>query len=85
MLRGIYKNTWHWEWQIQRFRDRQYVEEHRFINFGQVSLHKAYERFFQGIEQIYDYLCQVFDPGDHVELHLEAVSIHESLYPLSFK
>lgn len=79
------ENVWHWEWQIQRFRDRQYVEEHRFVNFGQVSLHKAYETFVQGIEQIFDYSCQLFDPDDYVELCLEAVSIHESLYPISIK
>lgn len=78
------EHVWHWEWQIQRFRDRQYVE-YRFVNFGQVSLHKAYETFVQGIGQISDYSCQLFDPGDYVELHLEAVSIHESLYPLNIK
>lgn len=31
------------EWLIQQFGARQYVEEHRFLNSDQVSLHEAYD------------------------------------------
>ena len=53
-----------WDWPIQRFGARCYVEEYRFVNLDQVPLHEAYETFVWGVEQISDHLCQLFEPGD---------------------
>lgn len=69
-----------WELLIQRFGARQYVEEYRFVNLDQLSLHEAYETFFQGLEQIFDHLQQLFETGDYTQLRLEAVSMHDCLY-----
>nr|XP_013800690.1 PREDICTED: choline transporter-like protein 1 [Apteryx mantelli mantelli] len=67
-----------WEWPIQRFGARRYVEEYRFVNLDQVLLHEAYEAFVQGVEQIFDHLGQLFEPDDYAQLRLEAISMHDS-------
>lgn len=41
---------------------------------------EVYKTFDQGIEQIFDHLCQLFEAGDYTQLHLEAVSLHDFLY-----
>lgn len=60
---------------------RRYVEEYRFVNLNQLSLREAYAIFVQGVVQIFDHLCQLFEPGDYAQLCPEAVSMHSSLYP----
>lgn len=54
-----------WDWPVQRFEAERYVEEYRFVTLDPVSLLEAYEMFVQGVEQGFDHLCQLFEPGDY--------------------
>lgn len=65
-----------WEWLIPRFKVRQYIGEYSLVNLDQVSLHEAYERF---VQQIFDHLHHLFEPGDYAQLCLETASMHKSL------
>ena len=56
-----------WEWPIQRFRTRQYGEEYQSVNLDQFSLHDPY---VQGVEQGFDHLHRLFEPGGCAQLHL---------------
>lgn len=69
-----------WEWLIPRFKVRQYIGEYSLVNLDQVSLHEAYvASFVQAVEQIFDHLHHLFEPGDYAQLCLETASMHNSL------
>lgn len=49
-----------WEWMIQRLGARKC----RFANLNQGTSGQSYETFLQGVGQIFDGLCHLFEHGD---------------------
>lgn len=56
------------------------LPEYRCVDSNWVSLFEVYETFVQGIEQILDCLCHVFELSDYIQGHFETVSLCDSIF-----